>query len=383
MVAVMMTRLEIGLLLATASVVWVGCSGEDGAPLEDAGPGLDAGPGADGGPAQDAGPGADGGPAVDAGGTSGGRLPIGQATLMSANDCPSSQLPTTECSRASIGGCSGVSDVGVRLKISTPPGELRGTVVLGTGGPGTAFYEQFAGRTNPLNRVLLPLYAMGYRVIQRAWDQPGWHAGPGGPMKAACRYPTLLAALREAYPSGPLCATGQSGGAGELSYALAHYGSESILDAAVITAGPPMGRLDHGCLGHDDPAWQAECARLAVCGAGARLCVFTGMPGAYFIDQMYADGTSSCVNRIESFRRSFLDDSVLNPLADLDYGGVDVRFVYGERDCSEAMPLGRVYAEAVTSPKQIVFVPGPHIILEDAAGADGILLQILESCVAR
>jgi hypothetical protein len=277
-----------------------------------------------------------------------------------------------------ITGCDGVADMGVRLKVTEPQGQVRGTIVFGVGGPGTGFYETFGAAAS--ERVLVPLAMMGFRLVQRGWDAPGWLSGPGGPMKEACRSATMYDAIyKNIHTDGAYCATGQSAGSAEIAYALAHYGAEAIFDGVVPSAGPPLGRIDHGCLGLDDPAWINECDNLRTCPGGS--CTYLGI-AFDFLDGAYAN--NDCSTHRQGSRQTFLDDSVLNPLADLDYPQTAMRFVYGGADCSEAVPLGRVYADGVRSDKAIAVVPGvDHIIPASTAGADQIFADLVDVCIPR
>src|SRR5262249_21161983 len=56
------------------------------------------------------------------------------------------------------------------------------------------------------------------------------------------------------------CGEGSSGGAGQLGYALAHYGMAGVLDYVNELSGPPFARIDIGCNGDGPPS-------AIVCGA--------------------------------------------------------------------------------------------------------------------
>ena len=231
------------------------------------------------------------GPAADAGSNAGpgaGSRSLSavtfQPSMRPSTDCPTTSVPTSQCLVGTIAGCPGIEPITVRLKISDPPGPPIGTVILGTGGGGNGLYELFG--PSAVNLVILPLLQRGYRVIQRGWDlQYGWLTGPGGGDLLGCRYASLLQAVHDNLhaPGTPLCVTGNSGGSAEISYALAHYGMGRIVDLAMPTSGPPMGRIDNGCLGSLQPGWLQECQALQICN-GSASCQYssagpTGGPG--------------------------------------------------------------------------------------------------------
>jgi hypothetical protein len=61
-----------------------------------------------------------------------------------------------------------------------------------------------------------------------------------------------------------------------------------------------------------------------------------------------------------------------------------VRFLYGADDCTEAMTLGLAFADLVTTPHSIAFVPNtPHPVFSTAEGARAIHDGIVADCVAR
>ena len=68
----------------------------------------------------------------------------------------------------------------------------------------------------------------------------------------------------------------------------------------------------------------------------------------------------------------------------LSYPNTWVDFLDGADDCTVAVPLGLTYASAVTSPKNIAFVPGtPHAVFSTVAGAMAIHNAIVNDCVPR
>ncbi|MCK6548805.1 hypothetical protein L6R52_23375, partial [Myxococcota bacterium] len=314
---------------------------------------------------------------ADAGST--GRLARGVGTIETVACNVQSRVPMTRCLRLTITGCDGVADTIVNLFVSDPEVPIKGTIVFGSGGDGRGTYESVFPVS--VDNVLVPLRNAGYRIVQRQWWPIGWLDGPGGGERLGCRPATMFEAIRDALHGagdGAYCLVGQSGGAAEIAYSLVNFGAEDFVDFAVLTGGPPMGRLDYGCLGENDAAWQAQCQGLRTVNGGN--CTFRGnAPG--IIDDMYGPDSLVCTNQDESMRQTFLTDSVLSPLADLSYPSTSLRFIWGEQDGSEATPLGRLYYEAITSQKGQAFVTSDHYIPASVEGGAQVVADVIAGCV--
>jgi hypothetical protein len=299
--------------------------------------------------------------------------------------CSNGTLPRTSCRLLRV-RCDGIEDRQVEIRITDPPAAVTriGTLVLGTGGGGTTHIE-----STPTGRAMLDqLSQAGYRLIQRQWiGDNGWIGGPGGFAEVSCRYASLIAYFYEQVhfqsESEAFCVTGNSGGASEIAYALARWNRAPTIELALMTGGPPMGRIDHGCLDGADPTWLAECASLVP--GGSTTCAPPGpacgyAPGAaMLIDSAY--GGTSCATADEGQRAGFLADSAAAPGTTLDYPG-RTHFLFGADDCTEAVPLGLAYAAAITSPTTIEFVPGtPHQVFGTTEGANAIRDAVIAGCV--
>ena len=135
-----------------------------------------------------------------------------------------------------------------RLKIVAAGGTSpRGTILFTFGNFGDQLYES-AGESR---RTLADLSAAGFRTVQLQWIDSWLIASPGkeeGHARLGCRPATVARwvhdHLHQSTPSMAFCATGNSGGASQVSYMLSHYGLKEILAAVVPTGGPPMGRID-------------------------------------------------------------------------------------------------------------------------------------------
>ena len=148
-----------------------------------------------------------------------------------------------------------------RLKVVAPGSTSpRGTILFTTGLFGFTLYES-AGESR---RTLTDLAAAGFRTVQLQWIDTWLFGSPGkeeGHARLGCRPATVARwvydHLHQPSSSTPFCATGNSGGASQVSYMLSHYGLEEILSAVVPTGGPPMGRIDRLC-SPDDPAYLSD-----------------------------------------------------------------------------------------------------------------------------
>lgn len=307
------------------------------------------------------------------------------------------------CVEATV-ACPDINPRRVNLRVTEPPDEvpLRGTVVMGMGGAGTGWYELVSTFARDL---LDDLNAEGFRVVQRRWGTDpgdpglsGWFSGSTSLHDSACRYATLLDWIH--FDSGfhepgadAFCATGNSGGSSEISYALAVYGMDAMLDLAVPTAGPPHGVVDRGC-GVNAAAWEPLCNELVddrgICPAqqGSHACFYNPGTAAAFIDGAFdLTGTTPCADLDGPVLRA---NSVVFPGADFDYPQTRVHFLIGEDDCGSAPPLGLPYIQRVlslsTGPKAFHVIPGaPHTMPATLAGADAIHVAIAmpEGCVLR
>ena len=229
--------------------------------------------------------------------------------------------------------------------------------------------------------VIEGLRQSGFRVLNRAW-RTNWEDGTGGTAATACRYATLLGWARETWPEGPLCLTGNSGGSAEISYALARYDQGAIVDLAVPTSGPPMSRIDLGCLGGE--AWDRLCLAALpedhCVEERQRICQFNAGNRALFDGGF--EGTP-CADRDPSARAALLEASVLSEDAALSYPGTRVHFLFGHQDCTVALPQGLLYYEAIQSEKAATWVDAPHAMQRDPEGVTAIIDTLTAECGAE
>ncbi len=117
------------------------------------------------------------------------------------------------------------------------------------------------------------------------------------------------------------CLTGNSGGASQVAYSLTHYGLASIVDAAVLSSGPPHAALAKGCLrnaGEEEYWYDPGNARL--------------------IDAAYtaASGAGPCAGNDPDTERQWVLDGVDTGGSDYSYETTRVAVVLGGKDATVA-----------------------------------------------
>ncbi len=299
----------------------------------------------------------------------GGETPslLGTVTaLSSACSAGGSTLPGTTCLRLRIEGAGNASiEVDLRITPPDPAVPELGTVVLGTGGGGESFLSSPSGG----DLLVESLSALGFRVVDRRWAT-GWFKTGVDPRRQSTRYAALLTWIHDnVHETGAFCASGNSGGASEISYALTTWGCGDILDVVVLTGGPPMARVDYLC---DDPAtpeWMGMCGALVPPGVmicGVPLC--TPSPSNPLCPILPANAT----------REELEDMSILHREAQLDFPDTIVNFVQGVSDCSSSVPLGILLFNSVTSQKTMQFADSGHVLHHSPAGRAAIVQTLMD-----
>ena len=333
--------------------------------------------------------------------------PIGSATLTSTStSCPAGIGGTTDASCHTLDvSCPGVADwPNTYLKVNQPTGASLGTVILGTGSGGNYAYDNdapdfFYTDTNGDNvngglAVVNGILGAGYTTVQVAFsplDNPtefpsGWLTGPGGVRRLACRYATMaqwVYANIQQSTSVPMCATGNSGGAGAIAYALTNYGESNIFAMVETTSGPPMTRLDWGCSSLSNTA-SFTCNSLPK----QNLPFNFSLSEAEIIDPAYPAGEAFCSNAVKGTGTQapadlFLSDSVLGGL--LPTPTVDpptyVNIVMGGMDPSAGVEQGQHWGPAVGASNRVCVSDAPHA-LPAAPSGDGVT-QIVNDIVGN
>jgi hypothetical protein len=315
--------------------------------------------------------------------------PLGTGAGTAASDaitCPSGSGITIGGSCYSVSlSCPGIADLNGYLWVNMPAGTPVGTVLLTGGANSEGLYADPSIYTHGAD-VVNGLLAANYITVQTSFgglfttSQPhGWQTGPGGLRRVACRYVTLAKWVQQniAAASKPLCATGNSAGAGLIGYAMAHYGGDSIFTMVEPTSGPPFSRLDYSC----------ECNQPDLpnpCASGT-LTQCVGLKNAQdYIDPAYAPSTI-CSDAVQNHSTAngaqFLSDSILSPEATLTYSNTYVQFAFGGLDTSSAPVMGQLWEEKITSGTAIACVAdAPHDLADVPDAAALIVSDIVASC---
>jgi len=264
------------------------------------------------------------------------------------------------------------------LRVVNPSNQVpaRGTIMFMSGGGGTGAWD---GGAEP-RRILGELRAAGFRTVILQWaggwltSPRGWHLGQG---KLACRPATaarwIYDNLHTQSATTAFCATGNSGGAAQVSYMIAQYGLADILSAVVPTGGPPMSRIDLGCLRYD-PANQP-------------LWYDTGNIGT--IDRGFGYfGTGPCERSDFSFRKRFQEASITFGNWQYNYPRTMVWLLFGEQDNTSAVGQGllfhqRLLAEGSPLVRMNVIPNTGHGTQSSPEGANMIRDIMLNECRLR
>jgi hypothetical protein len=328
--------------------------------------------------------------------------PVGTATVTSTGTgCPSGIGGTTGASCYTLDvTCPGVADwPNTYLKVNKPTGSPLGTVILGTGSGGNYVYDNDTpdffytdsatgdtvnGGLDVVNGIL----AAGYTTVQVAFsplDNPtqfpnGWLTGPGGVRRLACRYATVAqwvyTNIQNSNASLPMCATGNSGGAGAIGYALTNYGEGSgttpIFSMVETTSGPPMTRLDEACV---SPS-QGRTQNFDCNGVNTTPPVNFSLSEAEIIDPAYpAPYCSNAINGTGTPAPAdlFLSDSVLGGPQPPTAGSAYVNIVLGGQDTSSAPIQALTWGQALSliEAQRPCVSDAPHAIPAAPSG-DGV-----------
>lgn len=181
-------------------------------------------------------------------------------------DCPEGY----QCSAFEV-RCTGSEPAkGVIAHATNTAGNPKGLIMLFKGGEGTTYWTQ-----PPVAYQMAEEFRLkGYDIVQVKWidswllSSPGLDAGiarlAGRPATVIKHvYDEFYVPLEKGASEGVVtefCLTGNSGGASQISYALSHYGLDTILDVVVPTGGPPHASLARSMLqrpGEED-YWYSE-----------------------------------------------------------------------------------------------------------------------------
>jgi hypothetical protein len=297
--------------------------------------------------------------------------PLGTVTANSTVACPSGGISGSTCYSLNV-SCPGVADFTANLKVNIPSAP-KGTVLFGTGVGGPTLYDSTWKYGSDVVQSVL---SGGFTTVQVAFGTPfntpnnGWLTGPGGVRRLACRYATVaqwvFQNIHNADTGLPFCGTGNSGGADAITYAVTHYGLDSIFAFIEPTSGPPLSRLDYGCICNGGSV-ATPCGKgtLPLCFAPADAAIVDLSYSTPFCEQASASNTSN--------QARFLSDSLNGPGAVFSYPRTAVNIAFGGMDGSVAVPQGLEWFNQVTSsngpPAPVCIADAPHEMpsVQDAA----------------
>ncbi len=292
-------------------------------------------------------------------------------------DCGGSGLKGAACYALDI-SCPNIPDYTAYVKTISPPRPV-GTVIFTTGGGGNHLYEEYIYGAVTVQDVV----DSGYSAVQLTFGEPfsnapGWEYNVGGKgvRAASCRYATVVHWVYQQTAGLALCATGNSAGGQIIGEGLAHYGLGNYLRFAEMTSGPPISRVDYGCL-DDVPRAVEYCS-------GADVGMGVGLTDAIdFIDPTYPGPwcSSSMQNHSTLHEQQFLFDSVTSPDAVLSYPNTKIRFLFGGLDDTSAIRQGVNYQSHIAQPTTLGCVQDATHSLPDALdAAQTIAADLVANC---
>lgn len=343
--------------------------------------------------------------------------PLGKVTSSTQlNSCPGGGLAGGTCYQINT-SCAGVADYSVYLKVNTPSGTPKGTVIFTTASGGSALYDNdqpdffYIDSTtgtsiNGGQAVVQGVLNAGFTTAQVSFGSPfndtntanGWLQGPGGVRRLACRYATVAQwvydNIHNANPSAPYCATGNSGGSAAIGYAVTEYGLDTIFSMIEPTSGPVMTRLDEGC----SPKGSNNYSGANACtNAPVDMSYSPGSGGtASIVDTAYqsvgANTPTLCSDGVNQIGLSntlrFQSDSIeygpsKSPPMPIPNPPTVVKVLFGGQDASNAVPQGETWWVGVgPRPTQKCVPDAPHAIpaSPSGAGAAQIVSDIQNLC---
>lgn len=245
--------------------------------------------------------------------------------------------PGSECIDFSV-SCGGLAEPAAGgVRIGRHQGQARGMAVFFSGGPGRSWWS---GDRRAVRTLFDDLRTQGITVVEVRW-QSWLDAAPeeqAGPARLACRPATAIRWLHDTHfaPLGVtaaegrcgFCLTGNSGGASQISYALSHYGLDSMIDGVFPTGGPPHADLARGCLAAPDEE-----------------DAYGGTDGAATVDSSYGFSSDGpCARRNEAFVPAWQRDSVASGGSDYAHPGTRISLLVGEDD-ARMRPQASAYAD--------------------------------------
>lgn len=340
---------------------------------------------------------------------------------------PTSVKTVSSCPADSAGGltggtcysmtvtCDGIAPLPTYLKVNAATAPV-GTVLFLIGGGGSGLYDNNPSWANGYQTVEKVL-AANFNTVQISFGAPfdngaqpnGWLQGPGGVRRLACRYATVadwvynnpqkINSNSSATNSAPMCATGNSEGAGALGYASYQYGlagkatTGPSQEFAMIepTSGPLMTRLDLGCVCNN----QVNAPTKGPCTTDIKPAPMCYLPSeAQILDTAYQTQgqtlSTLCSNGLSGtdttnfnrFASDSIDSEPFNPIPIPLSATVVVNTRFGGSDQTTAKPQGVDWWNAVRPqpPAAQCTEDAPVDIPSASDGATDIANDIIGSC---
>ena len=305
--------------------------------------------------------------------------PLGSlaSKTLSRSNCPSGYA----CEGFEV-SCPGIPEnatgfLGVSHNLTAP----RGLVVFFTGGGGGGWWSD----TNQgAENLAIELRNQGFFIVQVSWRDVWWGSSPGldaGVAHLACRPATVIKYIYDTYyiPLGVrskkgeagFCITGNSGGAGQVSYALSHYGLDDILDVVIPTGGPPFAVLAKSCMRNPKQRkyWYPPITLEKIDRAFG-----------------FFDGNGPAVRHDPAFITRWKQESVRNGGNDYYHPNTRIQFLIGEEDNKQRAVARDYYRRLRKKGSPYVswkVVPQtPHLVIGTSAGLDLLKEAILDTIPA-
>lgn len=293
-------------------------------------------------------------------------------------ECPTGLVDDTDCYTLEV-TCDDLPPLIAEVRVSRPPPDVptRKVLFVSSGGGGDRHW-------NTSLDVGEDLVAAGYVLIDRRWQEP-WMTGEAGLVRASCRYAALLRWVHVQHAGDlPLCVSGNSLGASEVATVLVTRPEAELVTAAILTSGPPLTRLDLGCVPDSDPTWPDECEALTealgVCpdelsGCSVHQNADSEVPG--LIDLAFA-GTP-CGDQDESQVDSLRVESTWPTDGDPQLT-VPTEVLVGTQDCSGAIPYAAMFVE-LSGATAVPLEGATHKLQSTSGGLAAILESVERICV--
>ncbi len=291
--------------------------------------------------------------------------------------CRQGTVPGSECMTLEV-TCEGLPPIQVAVQVSEPPEgvPVRKLLVVAGGGSGEQHWTHKDTES--------ALIDAGYRVIDRRWLEP-WMTGEQGIQRTSCRFAALLRWAHVAHGQDlPLCAIGNSMGATEIATVALSRPEAELIDAAILSSGPTLTRLDLACVPETDPGWAGQCETLTqdlgVCADALSECSVHDDPDSDIADviDLAFEGTP-CRDSDPDRADELLAESTW-PTDGTGALPMPTELLFGANDCGNAAPFAALFAELSGAPT-ITVDEGRHKLQSTPEGRAAISDSVERLCL--